>query len=129
VIHFDSEQSPYDSEQLLARTIRRAGAAELPPWILSYCLTGWNYREARALLPVVMEYATCTFGGIHSALIDGAVDLVADPNDQAESNGLVAELHALAIRHTCPILTTIHLNPGKRWQDPWAPGQPTRAEV
>ena len=46
-------------------------------------------------------------------MIDGVGDLAIDVNDTAESNGLVAELHALAIRFDCPIVCVLHENPGE----------------
>ena len=51
-------------------------------------------------------------GGVHSVLIDGIADLVADVNDPGECNAFVAELHDTAIKHDCPIVGVIHFNPG-----------------
>ena len=56
--------------------------------------------------------AAAAHGGIHSVIIDGVADLVLDVNDAEECNGIVAELHAQAIRYDCAILCVIHKNPG-----------------
>jgi hypothetical protein len=37
---------------------------------------------------------------------------VVDVNDSAESNAFVAAYHDLAIRHKCPVIGVLHLNPG-----------------
>jgi hypothetical protein len=37
-------------------------------------------------------------------------------NDATEANGLVGELHALAIRFDCPIICVLHENPGENTQ-------------
>lgn len=44
--------------------------------------------------------------------IDGLVDCVVDPNDQAESKSYITELSGLALRHDCSIWTVLHVNPG-----------------
>ena len=111
VIHIDPEQSPFDHWELLNLTQRRAGRP-LPPWVRSFCLTGFNADDIRRAIPVLMEQAQKQFGGIHSVLLDGSADCVHDVNDPAEANGFVAELHALAIKFDCPIVCAIHLNPG-----------------
>lgn len=44
--------------------------------------------------------------------IDGVVDCVVDPNDQAESKAYITELSAIAMRHNCSIWSVLHVNPG-----------------
>jgi hypothetical protein len=114
VIHFDTEQSRYDHHALVERELRRAGLTPPPAWLRSYCLTGFSAREARLCIKLAMEQAKEAFGGIHSVLIDGSGDCALDVNDPAEANEIVAEWHALAIEHGCPIIGNIHLNPGTK---------------
>lgn len=112
VIHLDTEQSLYDHHELGMRTLGRAGILEAPPWFRSFCLTGFTVAELLLALPRMLEKAKVDLGGIHSVFIDGIGDMVLDVNDSAESNGLVAELHALAILYDCAIVGVIHTNPG-----------------
>jgi hypothetical protein len=44
--------------------------------------------------------------------LDGLVDCVIDPNDQAESKAYITELSAIALRHNCSIWSVLHVNPG-----------------
>lgn len=112
VVHIDTEQSREDHWHQVSRAIRRAGRETLPPWLLSYCLTGFDARKARAAVWGIVKQAADQFGGVHSIHIDGAADLVCDVNDAAECNEFVGALHALAIDHDCPITVVIHFNPG-----------------
>ena len=112
VIYVDTEQSTYDHQELLKLTARRAGQT-LPPWTKSFCLTGFTPTDIRQAVPVLLDQAQLEFGGVHSLILDGVADIANDVNDQAESNAIVAELHALAIKFDCAIVLCIHQNPGK----------------
>jgi hypothetical protein len=116
VVHLDTEQSPFDHWTLVDRAIRRAGAGATPAWLNSYCGTGLSLVELRQAIRLSLDRAAQKFGGIHSFILDGAADCVADVNDPAESNDFVAELHALAIQYNCPIIGVIHLNPGSEFK-------------
>jgi hypothetical protein len=111
VIHLDCEQSPYDHGELVRLIAKRAGRP-LPVWLRSYCLTGYKASDVRAAIPLLMEQENKRFGGVHSVLIDGVADGAEDVNDPQESNAIVAELLALAIKYNCVIVCVIHLNPG-----------------
>jgi hypothetical protein len=112
IIHLDTEQSRADHYALIERAMRRAGLAEPPLWLMSYCVTGFPPSDLRACLSVLLNEGVRTRGGIHSVLIDGVGDLVRDVNDPEECNSFVTELHALAIKFGCPIVGAIHFNPG-----------------
>lgn len=111
VICFDTEQSVEDHDAMARRVLRRAGVDSPPSWFLSYCLTGFSVPDLQAALRDTMQSADASFGGIHSVFLDGVGDMVPDVNDAESSNAFVAELHALAIKHSCPIVGVIHLNP------------------
>ena len=82
------------------------------PGCVPTCLTGFSATESRRGLELTLERAAEQFGGIHSVIIDGVADLVLNVNDPEETNPFVAQLHALAIRFHCPLITVIHINPG-----------------
>jgi hypothetical protein len=113
LVHFDTEQSRYDADQLIRRALRRADITGPPPsWLRSYWLTDIELAQRRQLLRDELEAASKACGGIYCVLIDGVGDLVVDVNDITETQNFVIELHALAIRYDCPIVGVLHENPG-----------------
>ncbi len=112
LIHFDTEQSRYDHDALVRRSIRRAGIERTPDWFVSYSLADLDIRDRRLALRHAMVEAAASHGGVFAVMIDGIADLCGDPNDSEESFDLVHELHALAITHDCTIITVLHENPG-----------------
>ena len=112
LLHFDTEQSPDDHWRLVKRALKRGGEEEQPAWLYSYSLAGLGYWAAWQCVCVAVERAAQECGGIHSILIDGVADLVANVNDPEESNRFVSALHDMAIRHDCPAVAVIHFNPG-----------------
>jgi hypothetical protein len=112
VVHFDTEQSREDFWNQVARAVRRAGREQTPPWLLSYTLTDFPAKQKREAVWMAADHAAKEFGGLHSIIVDGFADLVCDVNDAEECNEFVAALHALAIKHNCPIVGVIHFNPG-----------------
>lgn len=112
LVKFDTEQSPDDFWHCDSRALRRAGLSKPPAWFYSYRLTGLAQTEAWHLVTVAVREAADQCGGVHSILLDGVADLVADVNDPAESNAFVATLHGMAIEFDCPIVGVIHFNPG-----------------
>ena len=111
VLYFDTEQSRDDFWHITRRAMRRAGAQHRPEWLHSYCLTGLAVAEAKACVWQAVVDAYVRHGRIHAIFVDGVADLVLDVNSAEECNGFLAELHALAIRFDCPIVTVLHLNP------------------
>jgi hypothetical protein len=112
LLWFDSEQSPDDFWHGVYRALKRAGLREPPPWLHAYCLTGLGCKRGWEAVLEAIRIATEQHAGIHSLLLDGAADFVADVNDAGESNAFVAEVHDMAIKHDCPITGVIHFNPG-----------------
>jgi len=111
VLHFDTEQSPADHWHGIMRSLKRAGLERPPSFLRSYYLTGLPAKAAFNVVKQAIHRAADNAAVLHSVLIDGVGDLVADVNDAAEVNAFVAELHALAIDHKCPIVAVLHFNP------------------
>ena len=112
LLHFDTEQSRFDHDQLVRRALKRSQVECPPNWFRSYSLADLSIRERRQALRFALAEAQESHAGIFAVLIDGIGDLCADPNDSAEAFDLVHELHSLAIRHDCTIATVLHENPG-----------------
>jgi len=111
VLHFDTEQSLWDSDQLIRRAMARARVTTLPGWFQSYRLAGLQPKQVRECINRAVARAARTCGGLALVIIDGVADAVIDVNDPDEANPYVAELHGLAIARDCPILSIIHQNP------------------
>lgn len=112
VVHLDTEQCKFDHWEGIQRAIRRAKVDAAPPWLRSYCLTGFPAADVRAAIPILIKQAAKQFGSVHSVFIDGIADAVPDVNDAEETSGLITDLHKWAIEFDCPILNIIHVNPG-----------------
>lgn len=112
LLYFDTEQSPDDFWHAVARAKRRAQVETLPDWLHAFTVADLPAQIARKAVAVAMADAAEMHGGLHSVIIDGVADLVLDVNDAEECNGIVAELHAQAIRYDCAVLCVIHKNPG-----------------
>ena len=123
MIHFDTEQSPYDHYQCIVRALRRAGHSEPPEWFRSYCLTDVPTEQRRQVLRFEMERAKAEHGSIHSVIIDGVGDICINVNDPAEAVSIVDKLHQLAIGFDCtlvPVLHEILARTAVRHADIWA---------
>ncbi len=111
VVHFDTEQSPYDHHAVIMQALGRAGC-EAPDWLRSYRLADVSIKERLGLLRFELDAARKHHGAIHSAFLDGVADLCHDPNDSAEAFALVGELHKLAIDYDTTLICVLHENPG-----------------
>jgi hypothetical protein len=115
-IRIDSELSPFDHHRSNQRVLSRAGVKAAPEWLLSYCLSDLTAAGIRRAIRVTLESAVQKFGGVFVLVVDGIADAVSDVNDAKEANGMVAELHALAIEFGCSVVAVIHCNPGSDYK-------------
>lgn len=111
VIHFDTEQSRYDWQQMILTATRRAKLDRPAEWLCSHLLTGLTAPECRMVLDAALTEYAKKYGDIYAVFIDGIGDLVTDVNEPKECNEFVAHLHGLAIKHDCAIINILHLNP------------------
>jgi len=111
VVHFDTEQSPYDAWQLVSRAMRRASLSMMPLNLRAYAVLDFTAENKLRALRTELTRAAKECGGIHSIFIDGVADLAMSVNDEAEAIALVEELVILAVQYSCPIICVIHENP------------------
>lgn len=112
VIHFDTEQSEADQQQLVNTILRRAHIESTPDYYRSYNirqLTLDNYRE---VTDNICELSNQKFKGIHLIVIDGGADYIASVNDEAGATYIVQYFTHLSIKYNCPVIIIVHLNPG-----------------
>jgi len=112
VLMIDTEQAPDDFWHSVNRSRQRARTEAMPDWLEAYTVADLPAPIARRAVGIKMADMAEQHGGLWAIIIDGVADLVLDVNDAAECNALVAELHGLAIRHSCAIVCVLHLNPG-----------------
>ena len=118
MVLFDTEQSPFDAWRVMNRAMKRAGLEREPSNLRAYFTLDLSIQDRRRALQAELKRASKICGGIHAIIIDGVADLCEDVNDPRESNGLVDELVALAVRYNCPVICILHENPGNA-RDAW----------
>jgi len=111
-IHLDSEQSPFDFDKAIRTSLRRAALDVPPNWLRSYSTVHLDIDERRELFFAEMERASKEHGRLSGASLDGVGDLCHDPNDSQEAFALVARLNRAAAQYDCPIIVSLHENPG-----------------
>jgi hypothetical protein len=110
LLHFDTEQSPYDADRLVRRSLQRAGAQAGVAFLDSYRVAGLTPPNLRSALKMLMTELSSVHG-VFGVIIDGVADFVSDVNNAVECNAFIAELHQLAIDYDCPIICILHENP------------------
>ena len=109
ILFFDTEQHPRNTQLVYRRICRIAGidGHTMHDQLRVLHMRGAQVEEIRhAILQEIIMYKPSV------VYIDGLVDCVIDPNDQAESKAYITELSALALEYNCSIWTVLHVNPG-----------------
>lgn len=114
LIHFDTEQSPFDHYKTVLRACCRAGVTSAPDWLWSFTCAGWSAADLRRALAEVVRRTQRKGVQIFGLILDGVADFCSDVNDSEECNALVAELHARAIEAGAPIINVVHRNEGEK---------------
>lgn len=112
VIHFDTEQSPFDHHLVAATGLKRVGVWDRPDWLRSYRVVDVPMGRRLELLQFELKAAQQAHGGVHSVILDGVADFLPDPNDPVQAFALVEKLHLLAVQFNTTIINVLHLNPG-----------------
>lgn len=113
VIYFDTEQSEYDFQQMQRRIAWRARVNHLPEWVESYHIKPFKTADRFKAVMDRIKAATAERGCL-LAIIDGAVDLVANFNDIEVSNDFMDELMSVTHATKAHIHCTLHTNPGQK---------------
>lgn len=109
LLFIDTEQHPRNTQLVYRRVCCIAG------------IDGHEYHEQMEVLHMrgaqVAEIRQAIIQEIvfwkpDVVFIDGLVDCVVDPNDQAESKSYITTLSGIAMDHNCSIWTVLHVNPG-----------------
>jgi hypothetical protein len=111
VVHFDTEQSPADHEQIILTALKRAKLKEPPSGCAPTTSTDIELTARYGFVLKELERALKQCQAIYCVLLDGVGDLIADTNNPPESNAFVANLHALAIKYSTVIVCILHENP------------------
>ena len=109
LLYIDTEQHPRDTLEVYRRVCMIAGidGHSLHQQVKFLHMRGAQVEEIRhAILQYIVFYKP------NVVFVDGLVDCVIDPNDQAESKSYISQLSAIAMRHNCAIWTVLHVNPG-----------------
>lgn len=113
LVHFDTEQSEWDYDQSIRRSIARAKVTGPPKWFRSNWMKIASPAERLASFELAMKIYADSYGGIFIAFIDGVADLIPSVNDEERVVDMVGRLEALAVQYHCLIYTVLHENPGK----------------
>jgi hypothetical protein len=109
LLFIDTEQHPRNTQLVYRRICRIAGidGHSRHSQIKVLHMRGAQVEEIRhALLQEIVLFKPDV------VYLDGLVDCVVDPNDQAESKAYITELSGIALRHDCSIWSVLHVNPG-----------------
>lgn len=109
LLFIDTEQHPRNTQLAYRRICRIAGidGRQYHDQIRVLSMRGENVSTVKqVILQEVVFYKPDV------VYIDGLVDCVVDPNDQAESKAYITSLSGLAMRHNCSIWGVVHVNPG-----------------
>ncbi len=115
VLHFDTEQSKYDYYSLVRKTLTRASRESKPPdWFKSYHFLELGLENRVEEFKRGVRISAKKHNGVHLIVVDGIADFLnGSVLDEEKCNALVEEFYAVAREYECPLLTVLHLNPGK----------------
>lgn len=103
VLYFDTEQSEYDSYNVIKRIEKLAGGVKMR----SFSLREFTPHQRCEII----EYAFQLWGKETGyCVIDGIADLAMAINDEAEATRVVTMLLRLTKQHNCHISTVLHQN-------------------
>jgi hypothetical protein len=75
--------------------------------IIIHFLREYQAEERRRIFDTCVNHYNPDF-----IVLDGISDLITDPNNSEQANGIITEIMAMSKEHNCHILTVIHANVG-----------------
>lgn len=112
VIHFDTEQSPEDQQDLVNTVLARNGFDETPDYYYSYNTLQFELEDYQQYTDEICNLARERHNGIHMIIIDGGADYMKSINDDKEAPAVIRFFRKLSVKYNCPVITIIHTNPG-----------------
>lgn len=109
ILFIDTEQHPRNTQLVYRRICRIAGidGHTKHEQVEFLHMRGSQVEEIRhAMLQMIVLWKPDV------VYLDGLVDLVVDPNDQAESKAYITEMSRLAMKYNVSIWSVLHVNPG-----------------
>lgn len=112
LLHFDTEQSPYDHWWICENAMRRAQIQQQPSGLYSAHIMDLPLHDRAPAIRVMMETAMEYHGRVFAVFIDGLADLCRNVNDIDECVALREWAHMLAVEFNTAIFCAIHENEG-----------------
>lgn len=112
VIHFDTEQSEADQQYLVNTILKRANFTHTPEYYRAYNIRQLKVDNYQDFTDQICNLSHEKFNGIHLIVIDGGADYIKSVNDESQANEIVQYYTHLSIKHNCPVIIIVHLNPG-----------------
>lgn len=112
LVHFDTEQSPYDHWWICENAMRRADAKQQPEGLYSAHIMDLPFLDRAPAIRLLLEDARKIHGKIFCVFIDGLADLCRNVNDIDECVALREWAQMLAVEFNTAIFCVIHENEG-----------------
>ncbi|MTI29682.1 AAA family ATPase [Xanthovirga aplysinae] len=113
LIYIDTEQSDYDFYHFNQHKVKsRLLQQVLPDWYHAINLRPYAPNQRMKMTEMIITRLLSKHQGIHAIFIDGIADFCHSVNNEQEANALVSFFEQMAIKADCPLIATMHLNPG-----------------
>jgi hypothetical protein len=110
IFHFDTEQGKYHCKIVMDRLRKMNPKLDTSEFYHTYALREIGYKTRIDFIDACLEHHHSEGRKIGLVIIDGIADLVAESNNQIESNEVVQRLMTWTTKYNCHITTVIHSN-------------------
>lgn len=108
VLHVDTEQSKWHAQKVFQRVGRMVENKESLKSYKTLALREYKHYDRIDFIEAYLNFNE----NVGLVIIDGVADLVAEVNDQKESNALAQRIMTMSSKYNCAIVTVIHSNYG-----------------